>query len=83
MVSEIVPSDQLMARAHALAAELMLNSPNSLRATKALLSRYTKAQLDQQLEWAIAENAAVRQTPDFKEGITSFLEKRKPRWSSK
>jgi len=83
LVTEIVAPDQLMARTQALAAELMQNSPNSLRATKALLSSYTKEQLDRQLEAAIRENAAVRQTPDFKEGITSFLEKRKPKWTSK
>jgi len=83
LVTEIVAPDQLIARTHALAAELMQNSPNSLRATKALLSSYTKDQLDRQLEAAIRENAAVRQTPDFKEGITSFLEKRKPKWTSK
>ena len=82
LVTEIVAADQLMARTHALAAELMQNSPNSLRATKALLSSYTKDQLDRQLELAIRANAAVRQTPDFKEGITSFLEKRKPKWTS-
>ena len=83
LVTEIVPPDHLMPRAHSLAAELLQNSPNSLRATKALLSSYTKEQLDRQLKTAIAENAAVRQTPDFKEGITSFLEKRKPKWTSR
>jgi methylglutaconyl-CoA hydratase len=83
LVTEIVAADQLMARTHALAAELIQNSPNSLRATKALLSSYTKEQLDRQLELAIKANAAVRQTPDFKEGITSFLERRKPKWVSK
>ena len=83
LVTEIVPPDHLMPRARALAAELLQNSPNSLRATKALLSSYTKEQLDRQLKTAVAENAAVRQTPDFKEGITSFLEKRKPKWTSR
>jgi methylglutaconyl-CoA hydratase len=83
LVTEIVSPDHLMARARSLAAELLQNSPNSLRATKALLSSYTKEQLDRQLKTAVAENAAVRQTPDFKEGITSFLEKRKPKWTSR
>jgi methylglutaconyl-CoA hydratase len=83
LATEIVPPDHLMPRARALAAELLQNSPNSLRATKALLSRYTSEQLDRQLKVAIAENAAVRQTPDFNEGITSFLEKRKPKWTSR
>jgi methylglutaconyl-CoA hydratase len=82
LVTEIVAPDQLVPRALQLAAQLMENSPASLETTKRLLSSYTKDQLDRQLVSAIRENAAVRQTPDFKEGITSFLEKRKPKWSS-
>jgi methylglutaconyl-CoA hydratase len=82
LVTEIVAPDQLMPRALQLASQLMENSPASLETTKRLLSSYTKEQLDRQLVSAIRENAAVRQTADFKEGITSFLEKRKPKWSS-
>lgn len=83
LVTEIVPADQLMARAHALAADLMQNSPNSVKTTKALLSGYTKDQLDRQMASAIRANAEVRQTADFREGITSFLEKRKPKWTTR
>ncbi len=83
LVTEIVAPEELMTRALQLAAQLMENSPASLRATKALLSSYTKEQLDRQLKSAIRENAAIRQTADFKEGITSFLEKRKPTWTGK
>jgi methylglutaconyl-CoA hydratase len=83
LVTEIVSPDQLMPRALQLAAQLMENSPASLRTTKALLSSYTKEQLDRQLKSAIKENAGIRQTADFKEGITSFLEKRKPTWTKK
>jgi methylglutaconyl-CoA hydratase len=81
LVNEIVAANQLMARAQQLAAQLMESSPTSLRTTKALLSSYTKEQLDRQLASAVRENAAIRQTPDFKEGISSFLEKRKPKWN--
>lgn len=80
LVNEIVAPEQLMPHALQLAAQLMENSPASLRTTKALLSSYTKEQLDRQLKSAIGENAAIRKTADFKEGITSFLEKRKPAW---
>jgi methylglutaconyl-CoA hydratase len=82
LVTEIVSPDQLMPRALELAAQLMENSPASLRTTKRLLSSYSKDQLDRQIANAIRENAASRQTEDFKEGVTSFLEKRKPRWTS-
>jgi methylglutaconyl-CoA hydratase len=80
LVNEIVAPDQLMRRTHELAAQLMENSPASLRATKALLSSYTRSQLDRQIEYAVRENAAIRQTADFKEGVGAFLEKRKPKW---
>ena len=83
LVTELVPAEQLMPRALQLAGQLMENSPMSLRTTKSLLSSYTKEQLDRQLKSAIRENAASRQTADFKEGITAFLEKRKPTWTGK
>jgi methylglutaconyl-CoA hydratase len=82
LVNEIVSPEQLMPRAQELAAQLLENSTASLQATKKLLSSYTKEQLDRQLKSAIKENAGIRQTADFKEGIASFLEKRKPKWEN-
>jgi methylglutaconyl-CoA hydratase len=83
LVNEIVAPENLMSRARELAALLMENSPASLRATKKLLNDHARAELDTQIEAAIRENAAVRGTADFREGITSFLEKRKPVWTGK
>jgi methylglutaconyl-CoA hydratase len=82
LVNEIAPPESLTARARALAAQLMENSPASLRYTKRLLSDAARAELDPQMEIAVRENAAIRSTADFREGIASFLEKRKPKWSS-
>jgi methylglutaconyl-CoA hydratase len=83
LVNEIVAPERLMPRALELASQLMENSPASLRATKKLLSGYTREQLDRQVAQAVSGNAAIRQTADFKEGITAFLEKRKPKWTGK
>jgi methylglutaconyl-CoA hydratase len=83
LINEIVAPETLMARARELADLLMENSPASLRATKRLLSDHARAELDTQIEAAVRENAAIRSTADFREGITSFLEKRKPAWSGK
>jgi methylglutaconyl-CoA hydratase len=83
LVNEVVPAENLMTRARELATILMQNSPNSLRATKKLLNDHARSELDQQIEAAIRENAGVRRTADFREGISSFLEKRKPVWTGK
>jgi methylglutaconyl-CoA hydratase len=83
LINEIVPAENLMTRARALASLLMENSPSSLRATKQLLTDHARAELDSQIEAAARENAAIRTTADFREGISSFLEKRKPVWTGK
>jgi methylglutaconyl-CoA hydratase len=83
LISEIVSGDKLMGRARELAAKLIENSAASLRATKRLLTQQAVAELDAQIDAAIRENAAIRSTADFREGISSFLEKRKPVWTGK
>ena len=83
LIGEIVAPENLMARARELAKLLMEISPASLRATKKLLSDHGRAELDAQIDAAVRENAAIRTTADFREGVTSFIEKRKPIWSGK
>lgn len=83
LINEIVPAGKLMARARELAALLMENSASSLRATKQLLTAHARMELDAHIEAALRENAAIRTTADFREGITAFLEKRKPVWTGK
>lgn len=80
LVTEIVPADRLMERAHELANVLIAASPSSLTRAKRLLTTAAAAAVDQDLERAVLENARIRCTPDFKEGLASFLEKRKPVW---
>lgn len=81
LVNEVVEAAQLMPRARELAASLLENSPSSMRATKALINSFIGKDLDRQFADAIAQNAQARTTADFREGITSFLEKRKPKWT--
>jgi methylglutaconyl-CoA hydratase len=80
LITEVVAADRLMARARELAATLAANSPESLMRTKRLIRSYAAADLDREIESALQENAAIRQTTDFREGVTSFLEKRPPKW---
>src|SRR6202043_1021953 len=80
LVNEIVEPDRLMDRAKELAAVLIEASPSSLTRAKRLLTASAASTIDADLERAVLENARIRCTPDFKEGLASFLEKRKPQW---
>src|SRR5208337_3031581 len=83
LIKEIVAPEKLLDRARELAAQLAENSPLSLFHTKRLLTDHARAELDLQIEAAIRENAGIRQSADFREGIESFLEKRKPKWTGR
>jgi len=80
LVNEIVPHEQLAQRVQSLAESLLANAPQSLAAAKRLLAAHNKAWLDAAIESALEANAQSRETPDFREGIAAFLEKRKPDW---
>lgn len=80
LVNDVVPLERLIPRARELATQLMENSPASLRATKKLINGFIAEVLERQFNQAVEKNAGIRQTADFREGIASFLEKRKPKW---
>ncbi len=83
LVTEIVPATDLMARARQIAETLLAVSPTSVLRTKKLLIESELAALDADLALAIRENADIRSTADFREGVTSFLEKRNPQWTGR
>lgn len=82
LVNEVIAPEHLAQRVHALAQTLAGNSGASLAATKRLMAAQNKAWLDTAISEAMEANARARETADFREGITAFLEKRPPRWSS-
>ena len=81
LVSAVVPDDQLEAEARKLVDELLATSPLGLRLSKECLN----ASLDMgSLEAVVAmedrNQVLCAQSRDFREGITAFLQKRKPAW---
>ncbi len=62
---------------------LMAAGPQAQTAAKDLLMRVANRPIDDVLREDTAQRiAVVRATPEAKEGIAAFLEKRKPRWDS-
>jgi methylglutaconyl-CoA hydratase len=81
LVTEIVPAERLLQRAHEIASGFLESSPSSLLHTKQLLLHYDEGEVQREIELAIKANADIRNTADFKEGVASFLEKRAPKWT--
>jgi methylglutaconyl-CoA hydratase len=83
LVTEVVAEGQLMTRVHELTLLLLRNSPESMSAVKKLLSSFAKDRLDRDLSRAMRWNEKIRNSPDFREGLTAFLEKRDPVWRTR
>jgi methylglutaconyl-CoA hydratase len=80
LVTEVAPAAELMSAAQKLAATLLESSPTSLLKTKKLLGDLAAPEVERALDLAIAESVQIRTTPDFREGLASFLDKRAPKW---
>jgi methylglutaconyl-CoA hydratase len=80
LVNEVVAQEELSQRVQALAETLIANSPQSIKATKQLVAAQNEEWLNAAIAQALEANALSRETADFREGITAFLEKRKPVW---
>lgn len=83
LVNHLVEPAKLMDAARIYAAALIESSPSSIERAKRLLTESVAAEVDAALARAVAENASIRATADFREGLASFLEKRRPIWPGK
>jgi methylglutaconyl-CoA hydratase len=81
LVNHVYHGEELADRASALASCLKTNSPQSMAATKQLMAAQNRVWLDAAIAHALTANAEARAMHDFREGVASFLEKRKPVWS--
>jgi cyclohexa-1,5-dienecarbonyl-CoA hydratase len=84
LVHDVVAADRLEARGREWIDELAGLSPVALRLTKKAMLRGSMADLDASLEEVERlYHEELMETQDAREGLTSFLEKRKPRWTGR
>ena len=83
LVNHVVARESLLEKAQELAQEISQNSPTAVRLTKELIKDLQGLSLEKGLIAALHLNALIRTTEDFKEGVSSFLEKRRATWKRK
>jgi len=80
LVNEAVPADQLDARVAELAAEMASLAPGSMAMGLAAYNTQDDQNFDEAMAFLRTQIDACLKSPDAKEGITAFLEKRQPNW---
>ena len=83
LVNDVVPLDQLMPRAIALAEEICANAPMSVRLVKEAVYRGLDLPLDEGLKVEVDQSRKVMQTEDAREGPLAFAQKRQPVWKGR
>lgn len=73
-------SGDVVAAADGIVSDLLLGSPQGLAASKRLTTSGLLADFDSAAEELAAESARLFSSDDAREGISSFLEKRQPKW---
>ena len=74
-------ADDLDAAVDKVVQELLQGSPQAQHASKKLLAEIWDLPREQQLEPTARAIATARASSDGREGLSAFLEKRKPRWA--
>jgi methylglutaconyl-CoA hydratase len=81
LVSEAVSATDLDATVQRIAQTLCANSPNAVRECKQLVQDVASEPIDDALIADTAERIArIRASDEGRDGVSSFLEKRTPRW---
>jgi enoyl-CoA hydratase/carnithine racemase len=82
LISQAVPAGELDATVAAVTGELLLASPQGLAETKRILGRPMLAAIDELGPGIAQRSAEMFATPEAKEGMAAFLERRKPSWQT-
>lgn len=78
---EIVETEELDNSINKLTHTILKNAPEAIQKTKKIILEISSKPINKQLMEFTAESIAnVRATPEAKEGLEAFLEKRKPKW---
>ena len=82
LVHAIVPADELDARVAQCVREVLTSGPEAVAAAKALIPKVWSQSPREAMPIAASAIAMRRTSAEGQEGMTAFLDKRKPSWSA-
>jgi enoyl-CoA hydratase/carnithine racemase len=80
LINEVVPAGQVESRALAAATLLAKRAPAAVQATKRLLRRAEAASVSETIDVELTEFVARLQSPEAREALQAFMEKRAPKF---
>lgn len=86
LVNRVVPSEELLPAAFALADEILQNAPLAVQVSKRIAKGITEGTVPSEIDdWqrTALEGSALMASADAAEGMRAFAEKRAPRWEGK
>ena len=83
LVNKVVPADELEAATMELARKLAAKSPMALQIGKTAMYAMQDVPYHDSIDYLSELFAALCSTEDAEEGVTAFLEKRKPEWKER
>lgn len=81
LINRVVPPNELEAEVQKLTASILQGAPGALASSKRLLEELWATSVPADLDVALSHHLEARESPEAKEGIAAFLEKRPPNWA--
>jgi methylglutaconyl-CoA hydratase len=80
LVHEAAPAGKIDERVQAVVSEILKGGPLAQRAAKRLIRQVAGMPRDQAIAETLRIISEIRVSPEAQEGLSAFLEKRKPNW---
>jgi methylglutaconyl-CoA hydratase len=81
LVNRVVPSAELENETQKIVASVLQGAPGALANSKRLMEQLWSRSIRDDIEIALRHHLEARESPESKEGIAAFNEKRSPNWA--